>query len=75
MATVKSYLSALKWAGAKEFLFDLAVSNHLQFKVLDHDKGLLRETIYYEVEGKESDLKRFKQRHDKALAEHDNSDS
>ena len=51
MTSVKSYVSCLRWAGAKKALFSLANRHGLEFKVLDEDKGWLRHTLYFEVSG------------------------
>ena len=70
---IRSCLRGLRWAGIKEFLFELAITNDLEFKVLDRDKGWLRETVYFQADGKESDLRRFKDQFEKSVAAYNKS--
>jgi len=60
MGKIRSCIQGLKCANFEKLLFELAVRNNLEFKVTDRDKGWLRETIYFEVNGKESGLRKFK---------------
>ena len=58
--TYSGYLGGLRLAGLKPFLFDCAVANGLSFRVTDHDKGWIRETIYYEVTGSAEAIEGFR---------------
>ena len=55
----KSYMQGPRWAGIKEFLFELSLKCKLGFTILEEDKGWFRTTIYYELSGKEIDIREF----------------
>lgn len=57
--SLKSYVQGPKWAGAKELLFALSIRYHVELTILDHDKGWIRETIYFKIDGFESDINTF----------------
>lgn len=54
-----SYISAPRWSNVKRGLYALAHEFCLDFNITDHDKGWIRETIYFEVEGEEKDVEEF----------------
>ena len=56
---VRNSISGLRWAGFHEFLLECATIHNVKYRTLERDKGLLRETIYFEVEGKPSDIRAF----------------
>lgn len=55
----KSYFSAPRWSNVKKGLWGLANECGLDFKVIGHDKGWIRETIYFEVEGDDKSVEEF----------------
>ncbi len=52
-------MSGLKIAGIEEFLFELAQLCNLGYKTIKEKKGILRETIFFEIEGEVENLNRF----------------
>ena len=68
---IESYLSAPRWAGACKFLHDLAWACSLELSITHHDKGFIRETIYYTVRGEEDRLKLFKKQFNETMEEMD----
>jgi hypothetical protein len=58
--TLKSYIEAPRWAAFPKFLKDECFMLNLKIVRLDIDKGWVRETVRFEIEGGESDLLRFK---------------
>ena len=69
-AKVKAYVQGLRWAGIKELLFELSTAYHVDLKILDEDKGLLRTTIFYQIEGEEQDVRKFREELRKAMEEY-----
>lgn len=59
-AKVKGYVQGLRWSGINEFLFDVSGVYHVDLTILKEDKGILRTTIYYQVEGEEQAVQRFR---------------
>ena len=55
----KSYISGLKWTGLKPLLFEISCKTKVNFKIIDRDRGFLRETIYFEIEGSEENIRKF----------------
>ena len=58
--TLKSYGEAPRWAGLSTFLRKVAWMLDLDIKI-NIEKGFIRETVFFEVEGTESKLLRFKE--------------
>lgn len=54
----KSYLAGTKWSGLKEYLFDVCDRYNLTYHILDEDKGLIRLTIYFELDGESEDIQK-----------------
>jgi hypothetical protein len=53
MATFKTYIAGPRWAGLKKFLYDLATMTNVELTILDQDKGWVRETVYFKIDGEE----------------------
>jgi hypothetical protein len=70
---VKSYIQGPRWSGIKEFVFEGATAYGLTYKTLEEDKGLLKTTIYYEVEGDEASIMLFMEELQRSIKNH-NSD-
>ena len=56
---IKSYIEGLKLANLTKFLMSSAWEIGLEITILERDKGFIRETIYFELEGTEEKLKIF----------------
>lgn len=52
----RGYLSGLKWIGITPFLWSVANKTKIDLKITDREKGLLRETVYFELEGDKYNL-------------------
>ena len=44
---IKSWASGLKWANIPRFLRSVAWEVGMDIKILERDRGLLRETVYF----------------------------
>ena len=55
----RDWITLLRWAGGEEFLRKLAIEHNVDITTTK-TKGLIRETIYYVVQGEEKDLIKFK---------------
>ena len=60
IGTLKSYVEGPRWAGFPKFLKDACFMYDLKIVQMDIDKGFIRETVRYKVEGTESNLMRLK---------------
>lgn len=56
----KSYVRGPRWAGIKEFLFELASIAQVYIRFLEEDQGWLHVTVWYEIEGQKENLDWFK---------------
>lgn len=63
-------LTGLKTAGIARCLFELAALSNLEFKVLATDSKLIRETVRFEVRGKQRDLHVFNTRARESFADY-----
>lgn len=59
MSTYREIVTGPRWAGASTFIKDAAFGYGLKLTI-DIDKGWLRETIRFEVEGEDSRVENFK---------------
>ncbi len=59
IGTLKSYVEGPKWAAFPKFLRDACFMYELKIIHMDVDKGWIRETVRFEVEGTESNLRRL----------------
>lgn len=57
----ESYMSGPKWAGISQALFDIAQKCSLTFRITHQDKGWIRETVFFEVEGTDDKILLFQQ--------------
>ena len=57
--TLKSYVEGPKWAAFPKFLKDVCFMYDLKVIYMDIDKGWIRETVRFKVEGSESNLRRL----------------
>lgn len=57
--TYESYISGPKWGNLKQALWESTRYYGLKLKILDTDRGWLRETIYFEVTGSSKSLQDF----------------
>ena len=69
---IKTYMSELKIIGIEEFLFDVAQRCHLEYKTIKEKRGILRETIFFEIEGEVENLNRFNEVVKKVVEERNN---
>jgi len=65
----KSYISGLKWWGLKKALFQAANYFDLIIRFTDIDKGWIRETIFFEVEGDKENIEQFEKALQKEIDE------
>lgn len=56
IGTLKSYVEGPKWAAFPKFLKDAFFMYDLKVVYMDIDKGWIRETVRFKVEGTESNL-------------------
>lgn len=56
MAEYQSYMEAPRWAGFKQYLWDLSSAFKLKLTIIDHDKGWIRETIYWKWSGEKKNI-------------------
>ena len=56
---VKSWMSGLKCVNISRFLKSVAWDLGLEINILERDRGLLRETVYFQLEGNENQLSNF----------------
>ena len=56
---VKSWMAGLKIHNIPRFLKSVAWDLGLEIKIIERDKGFIRETVYFELEGKSEDLDNF----------------
>ena len=66
---LKSYIDAPRWAKVPKFLRQLAFELDLKIDI-DVEKSLLRERTYFTVYGKKSQLEKFKNVFEVAIANH-----
>lgn len=57
--SIKSHITAPRWAGMKEALFEGANSFGLEYQTLEEDKGFLRTTIYFKITGSKDMVQAF----------------
>lgn len=55
-----SYLEAPRWAGTRQFLVEASARAGVELDVSKHEKGLIRETIYFTVRGANENIAHFK---------------
>jgi hypothetical protein len=55
-----SYVAGPRWAGIGKFLRLLAVKHEIRLEK-DHEKGLLRETVFFHAEGTEEQVAAFQE--------------
>ena len=59
IGTLKSCVEGPKWAAFPKFLKDACFMYDLKVVYMDIDKGFIRETVRFKVEGSESNLRRL----------------
>lgn len=52
-------VSGPRWAGVKQYILTVPMMFNLEVKIIDEDKGFIRTTITFEVEGEAKDIKKF----------------
>ena len=52
------YLSGTRFNGIKEFIFEVARRCNISYKITDSDKGFIRETVFFEIEGESSNIEK-----------------
>lgn len=52
------YLSGTRFNGIKEFIFEVARRCNISYKITDADKGFIRETVFFEIEGESSNIEK-----------------
>jgi hypothetical protein len=57
--SIRSYVSAPRWASPRELLEQARMMTGVEFEVTERDKGLFTDTVYYKISGEEVDLRRF----------------
>lgn len=55
-----SYCEAPRWARTRQFLVEASARAGVELDVSKHEKGLIRETIYFTVRGASENIVRFK---------------
>jgi len=60
MAKLRSYAAGPRWAGLTEFLHKAAYECDVELTILYSEKGWLRHTISYTVEGKDENIEKFR---------------
>lgn len=60
VGTIKSYFEGPRWAAFPSFLKKACFMYDLEIVKLDIDGGFIRETVYFQVEGTETNLMRLK---------------
>jgi len=63
-------ISGPRWAGLYEFLLECALACNVKYRTLERQKGLLQETIYFEVEGTTSNLRAFNVAVNRSIEQH-----
>lgn len=56
---IKSWMSGLKCVNITRFLRSVAWELGIDIKILERDRGLLRETVYFQLEGEKIQLSEF----------------
>lgn len=69
---IKTYMSGLKIIGIEEFLFEVAQVCNLEYETIKEKRGILRETIFFEIEGEIENLNRFNEIVKKVVEERNN---
>jgi hypothetical protein len=59
--TGRSMIEAPRWAGAKEWLYAIALQSGVKLTITMESKGLMRTTIAYSYEGTVAEMKAFMQ--------------
>lgn len=57
LATLKNYIEGPKWANVTHFLYDLSIKFHCDLEILNHEKGLISETVYFQFSGYDNNLR------------------
>jgi len=70
VGTLKSYVEAPKWAAFPKFLKNTCFMYDLKVIYMDIDKGWIRETVRFKVEGGESNLRRLQKAIDIGVEEY-----
>lgn len=60
MEVWQSYVSGPRWANVKKALYEGSAYYGLSLTIKDHDKGWIREAIYFEVSGSPANVALFR---------------
>lgn len=68
--TSKSYVEGPRTSGLKKLLWQCAIYFDVELRIIDHDKGWFRETIYFEMTGTPRALMNMEQAIAQSIAEY-----
>lgn len=58
-AAYTAHLEAPRWAGTRQFLVETSARTGVELDISKHEKGLIRETIYFTVRGASEKVAHF----------------